>query len=161
FDFHSLRHQYVSNLAAAGIHPKIAQTLARHSTITLTLDRYTHVGLYDLSASVNSLPAIGVEVLGAEINDLKATGTEDQAASEVPTVVPPGAENGAVLPASTTLRFAPNCTEGKGERKTSVVVNPQRGMTIRTNPHQAEPGCTTKEKRGPSRIRTGDGGFAI
>ena len=45
FDFHSLRHQYVSNLAAAGIHPKIAQTLARHSTITLTMDRYTHLGL--------------------------------------------------------------------------------------------------------------------
>jgi integrase len=35
FDFHSLRHQYVSNLAAAGVHPKIVQTLARHSTITL------------------------------------------------------------------------------------------------------------------------------
>jgi hypothetical protein len=31
FDFHSLRHQYISNLAAAGVHPKIAQTLARHS----------------------------------------------------------------------------------------------------------------------------------
>jgi hypothetical protein len=38
FDFHSLRHQNVSNLAVAGVHPKIAQTLARHSTITLTLD---------------------------------------------------------------------------------------------------------------------------
>src|SRR5205823_4405615 len=47
FDFHSLRHQYISNLASAGVHPKIAQTLARHSTITLTLDRYTHTGLVD------------------------------------------------------------------------------------------------------------------
>jgi hypothetical protein len=61
------------------VHPKIAQTLARHSTITLTLDRYTHVGLYDLSASVNSLPAISVEVPDTEAYVLKATGTEDRA----------------------------------------------------------------------------------
>lgn len=38
FDFHSLRHQFISNLAQAGVHPKEAQTLARHSTITLTMD---------------------------------------------------------------------------------------------------------------------------
>jgi integrase len=161
FDFHSLRHQYVSNLAAAGVHPKIAQTLARHSTITLTLDRYTHVGLYDLSASVNSLPAIPVEVPGAEANVLKATGTEDRAVSEVPTVVPSGAERGAVLPASRMLRLAPNCTETRRETKRADTLTPQRGGTIRTNPHQATPACPTKERKGPSRIRTGDGGFAI
>ena len=34
FDFHALRHQFISNLAAAGVHPKEAQTLARHSKIT-------------------------------------------------------------------------------------------------------------------------------
>jgi hypothetical protein len=58
FDFHSLRHQYISNLVAAGIHPKIAQTLARHSTISQTLDRYTHLGVYDVASTVNKLPAI-------------------------------------------------------------------------------------------------------
>lgn len=42
-DFHSLRHSYITHLIAAGVNPKIVQTLARHSTITLTLDRYTHV----------------------------------------------------------------------------------------------------------------------
>ncbi len=41
---HALRHTFISNLARAGIHPKTAQALARHSTITLTLDRYSHVG---------------------------------------------------------------------------------------------------------------------
>jgi hypothetical protein len=29
-DFHSLRVTFVSSLAAAGVHPKIAQALARH-----------------------------------------------------------------------------------------------------------------------------------
>ena len=42
-DFHALRHSYISHLVAAGVNPKIVQTLARHSTITLTLDRYCHV----------------------------------------------------------------------------------------------------------------------
>ncbi len=161
FDFHSLRHQYVSNLAAAGVHPKIAQTLARHSTITLTMDRYTHVGLYDLAASVNSLPALPVDVPDADANVLKATGTDDLGVSEVPTVVPSGAENGAVLPASATLRFAPDCTETRGERKKPDAVNPQRGRTIRTNPREPASNCTKGKERGPSRIRTGDGGFAI
>lgn len=42
-DFHALRHAYISHLARSGINPKIVQKLARHSTITLTLDRYTHI----------------------------------------------------------------------------------------------------------------------
>src|SRR5262245_3658144 len=100
FDFHALRHQYVSNLAAAGVHPKIAQTLARHSTIALTMNRYTHLAVHDLSASVNSLPALPVHISGKGPDVLQATGTDDQTASWVPTVVPRGAEFGAVLPAS-------------------------------------------------------------
>jgi integrase len=78
FDFHSLRHQYISNLASAGVHPKIAQTLARHSTITLTLDRYTHMGLVDLAASVNSLPCFVPEVPEAEKRAMRATGTDQR-----------------------------------------------------------------------------------
>jgi hypothetical protein len=45
-------------LARAGVHPKAAQALARHSTITLTLDRYTHVDLPDLSSALDRLPAL-------------------------------------------------------------------------------------------------------
>ena len=41
-DFHALRHTFITNLARSQVHPKTAQVLARHSSITLTLDRYTH-----------------------------------------------------------------------------------------------------------------------
>jgi integrase len=41
-DFHSLRHAFITNLANSGVHPKTAQTLARHGTISLTMDRYSH-----------------------------------------------------------------------------------------------------------------------
>jgi integrase len=97
FDFHSLRHQFISNLAAAGVHPKAAQLLARHSTIKLTMDRYTHMGLCDLAASVNALPSIPIEETEWESRTLKATGTEGGAGFEVPTVVPSGAEGSRPL----------------------------------------------------------------
>ena len=41
-DFHSLRHTFISSLARAGVYPKLAQSLARHSDINLTMSRYTH-----------------------------------------------------------------------------------------------------------------------
>lgn len=40
-DFHALRASYITDLIRRGVNPKIVQKLARHSTITLTLDVYT------------------------------------------------------------------------------------------------------------------------
>jgi len=57
-DFHSLRHGFITYLVAANVPPKVAQTLARHSTITLTMDRYTHLGVVDLVAAVQRLPHV-------------------------------------------------------------------------------------------------------
>ena len=56
-DFHSLRHWFITGLARAGVTPKMAQTLARHSDIRLTLGVYTHVELPDRCAAIESLPA--------------------------------------------------------------------------------------------------------
>ena len=56
FDFHATRGQFISKLAAAGVHPKVAQTLARHSTITLTMDSYTHLDVLDVSGALDKLP---------------------------------------------------------------------------------------------------------
>jgi len=58
-DFHALRHGFITYLVTAGVPPKVAQLLARHSTITLTMDRYTHLGIVDLAAGLESLPNIG------------------------------------------------------------------------------------------------------
>ncbi len=63
-DFHALRHTFITNLAESGVHPKLAKELARHSTITLTMDRYAHVGLVDISAALESLPGIPETSLG-------------------------------------------------------------------------------------------------
>jgi len=66
-DFHSLRHTFISNLARGGVHPKVAQSLARHSTITLTMDRYSHtlVGEHaDALAVLPDLSATGRQAVG-------------------------------------------------------------------------------------------------
>jgi hypothetical protein len=42
-DFHALRHTCGAWLAMAGAHPKVVQTVMRHSTITLTMDTYGHL----------------------------------------------------------------------------------------------------------------------
>ena len=41
--FHDLRHSHATQLLTAGIHPKIAQERLGHSTISTTLDLYSHV----------------------------------------------------------------------------------------------------------------------
>jgi hypothetical protein len=72
-DFHCLRHTFISNLARGGIHPKVAQALARHSTITLTMDRYSHTLVEEQSAALAVLP----DLSGAGQEAVRATGTDD------------------------------------------------------------------------------------
>src|SRR6516225_6788106 len=55
-DFHALRHTFITNLANGGVHPKVAQALARHSTITLTMDRYSHTLMGDQADALRVLP---------------------------------------------------------------------------------------------------------
>jgi len=55
-DFHSMRHLFITSLERAGISPRMAQTLARHSDIRLTLGLYTHVELHDQTAAIEALP---------------------------------------------------------------------------------------------------------
>lgn len=57
-DFHALRHTFITRLIAANISPKDAQALARHSTIVLTLDRYTHVNRDKLGEQLKKLPPL-------------------------------------------------------------------------------------------------------
>jgi len=58
-DFHALRHTCGSLLAAANVHPKVAQSIMRHSDITLTLSRYSHVYNGQEADALAKLPAFG------------------------------------------------------------------------------------------------------
>lgn len=63
-DFHAFRHTFLSRLGRSGASAKVMQRLARHSTVELTIGRYTHAGLDDLSMAVGKLPALPVTMPG-------------------------------------------------------------------------------------------------
>jgi len=61
-DFHALRHTFITNLARGNVNPKTAQTLARHSTITLTMDRYSHVSNGEAAKALEALPELDTTI---------------------------------------------------------------------------------------------------
>jgi integrase len=100
-DFHALRHTFITRLTEAGIHPAQAKELARHSTVALTIDRYSHVqasGLYD---SLCGLDAINP----AKPDAAAATGT-DAGATRAPACGKN--QNSAVPSPSFTVRHGPS-----------------------------------------------------
>ncbi len=80
-DFHSLRHTTGSLLAASGVHPKVAQTLMRHSDINLTMSKYTHTLTGQEAQAVESLPDLSLP--DAQSQQARATGTWDGTADAV------------------------------------------------------------------------------
>ncbi len=72
-DFHALRHTFITSLANSGVHPRTAKDLARHSTITLTMDVYTKTAALETRAeAVAALPDLDAK----EAQTDAATGTE-------------------------------------------------------------------------------------
>ena len=74
-DFHSLRHSMGSLLAASGVHPKVAQSLMRHSDINLTMSKYTHIFRGQESEAVAKLPDLSLP--SKEKQKARATGTDN------------------------------------------------------------------------------------
>lgn len=63
--FHDLRHTHATQLLVAGVHPKVVQERLGHSTITTTLDLYSHVTeTMQKDAAVRLNDAIGAAISG-------------------------------------------------------------------------------------------------
>ncbi len=73
FDFHALRCQCATLADAAGVSPRVVQTLMRHSTLELT-GRYTRPRMHDIEGATAALPSLRpTETLPVS---LAATGTD-------------------------------------------------------------------------------------
>ncbi len=74
-DFHALRKTFITNLSKFGVSPKMAQSLARHSDINLTMNVYIDVVLEDQAFAVELLPELPTLVLspteGENTKDLR------------------------------------------------------------------------------------------
>ncbi len=118
-DFHALRHTYITNLARGGVHPKVDQQLARHSTITLTMDRYSHTVVSELSDALDCLP----ELDRPEPERQRATGTCDIAPKSLPIGLPKSLPTQA---ASQPSLSASRCTEAAVTRDCHQHGNPAK-----------------------------------
>jgi hypothetical protein len=56
-DFHALRMTYITRLQRAGVSPREAMELARHSDMRLTMKTYTDAAQLPLAATVRKLPS--------------------------------------------------------------------------------------------------------
>jgi len=120
-DFHCLRHTTGSLLAASGVHPKVAQSIMRHSDINLTMSRYTHTRAGQEAKAVADLPDLSLPSSQKQI----ATGTDGKSIE--------GGQNGSDkwtpkwTPKLTPTAF-PDCnnlaTAGShGNRKAGIAAN--------------------------------------
>ncbi len=72
-DFHALRHTFITRLARSGVAPAVAKSLARHSTITLTMDHYTHTLIEDERSALARLPELGARTQGRKPQEARGT----------------------------------------------------------------------------------------
>lgn len=148
-DFHSSRHLFITSLEKAGLSPKMAQTLARHSDVRLTLGVYTHIGLDDQTIAISSLPSPPPAPPAAQVK----TGRSQEM---VPTLVPCGAKNGAKQLAAEKYQPSSDCIEEGAERrriqKKPADVSSQRALELRAIENTSEEfqtGCIDVESEVP------------
>ena len=144
---------YLTRLGRAGVSAKVMQKLARHSTVELTLGRYTHADLFDLADAVEKLPRLGIEnPPQPQQAVLRATGTDARGETREtvarPTVLKltdatsGGSEN--VLPVCLPENAAQQCSivpfgassESRGENSSA------QHRTRKTRETQAIPCCS-------------------
>jgi integrase len=63
--FHDLRHSHATQLLTAGVHPKVAQERLGHSTISTTLDLYSHVSETMQGDAASKLDTVSRSVINA------------------------------------------------------------------------------------------------
>ncbi|MCG8451074.1 MAG: site-specific integrase, partial [Pirellulales bacterium] len=89
-DFHANRHTFITNLAKAGVHPKLAQSMAGHSDVNLTMGIYSHVEVAEQAEAVSSLPAPPTLPVVNEAADSQVTSTDSTAENHAPIHAPAG-----------------------------------------------------------------------
>ncbi len=141
-------------MVKSGVNPKTAQSLARHSTIDLTMNVYTSLTVHDQASALASLPAVpDFETPVSTAGALRATGTEGP--KKVPALVPrgagcrrraaQGAASGAIRLASDASETAPDCAEnGDGpatQGRAKDAKNPGESGELRVSSHRFASRC--------------------
>jgi integrase len=60
FDFHAHRHETGTLLAASGASPAVAQSIMRHSSVSLTMNVYTHTLIGQEAEAISNMPDLSL-----------------------------------------------------------------------------------------------------
>jgi len=147
-DFHALRHTFITRLARSGVAPAVAKSLARHSTITLTMDHYTHTLIEDERAAIERLP--GIEAVKPEREAARATGTDNAVPHADAALQTPGARCAFAarrLPGTPkrAVTRQDDRSEKKGGEGAQVVVNTTTCAHSPTHVNGGPPGTRTPD----------------
>ena len=112
-DVHSFRHTTATHLAKAGVAPRIAQSIMRHSDIRLTLGTYTDPHLLDTASALDSLPGIKHDPVDQRE---QATGTYDELGAPLGANKRPAMQNDSKPSKS-------NRCDGSEERSVQPIIN--------------------------------------
>jgi integrase len=148
FDFHALRGQFVSSLASAGVSLPPLRSLARHSGVKTTLKHYARVQAFDTQAALDRLPPLPT-FPAPERESLRATGTDPA----------PCALHARCTSVAQTADNGRQWLKAGEKDKPATPAGASTGATRRLI--TIDKGELGIETGGPSRIQTGDGGFAI
>ncbi|MGE5607923.1 MAG: tyrosine-type recombinase/integrase [Bacillota bacterium] len=123
-DFHALRHTYGTLLSKAGVSPREAMELMRHTDLRLTMKVYTDPRLFDLAGAVEKLPlptfkpaAIAQQANGTDGKAINQDIASVQVADRVATAtlhgpsLPPMARSSASDNTAVNAGAAPNCKQ--------------------------------------------------
>lgn len=147
FDFYAQRGQMISALEQSGVSLKTLQSLARHTRVETTLRHYARrPRLADARAALDALPPLPTKGPETTVETLRATGTDGNCLRSVCAISK--IERDSARPAET--RGAKGIVESVDASRCPA----DELRTIETEEVRVS-------ERGPSRIRTGDGGFAI
>jgi len=133
-DVHALCHTTATYLAKAGVAPRTAQSIMRHSDIRLTLGTYTDPHLLDQAAALEALPHFTPH---PRREPMRATGTTDDRPETLGVLL-----GGNVLP--DVQKRSSMCAESATDRRypssTQVAVNSQLSNDVQRHATQRATG---------------------
>jgi len=117
-DFHANRHTFITNLAKAGVHPKLAQSMARHSDVNLTMGIYSHVEVAEQADAINALPApppLPVSIEAADSQSTSTASVSDSDSEIVAPIVAPTSDFGRLCESVADYNCPPEGAEGSAQ----------------------------------------------
>jgi len=117
-DVHALRHTTGTHLSKAGVTPRTAQAVMRHSTLNLTMNCYTDPRLLDVAGALDALPDLPL-ASGHDAQELRKTGTtggpawpgttydRPKTAAQTPEIEPATGKQRTYVPTSLAPTLAP------------------------------------------------------